>query len=141
MSSTFKINAGAKLVNFNTPNIEWSDFCLGNELGCARYKTLDPAKRKPDFGFIKILSDKILVKDFLQYCKDTFKELKMIDRNLLDYSEKTEKSHTQCTWKSKNETTFMIWKDGVSLLLSTTEENPQPRANTLINQAKFYERR
>jgi hypothetical protein len=140
MSSVIKINAGTKIISFNTTDIEWDDFCLGNNFGCARYKTINTSGTKPDFGFIKILSDKILSPNFSKYCNDTFNELKVLDKSLTNFSESSEKSFSLCSWKSKEETTFMIWKDGISLLISTSEATPRPRVISLMSQAKFYER-
>jgi len=134
----FKISAGSKILALKTSNAEWVDFCINKKMGCARYKI---AKENDVFsyGFIKIMSDKILQKEFQKYCRETFSEVKKTDKNAYEYLEDMNKNLSSCLWTSDYDTTLIYWKEGLTILVIATKKSLQD-AIVIIDKAQIYEK-
>ena len=134
----FKISAGSKILTLKTSNTEWVDFCINKKMGCARYKI---AKENDvfNYGFVKIMSDKILQKEFQKYCHETFNEVKKTDKNVYEYLEEMNKNLSSCLWTSDYDTTLIYWKEGLTILVIASRKSLQD-AIAIIDKAKIYEK-
>jgi hypothetical protein len=134
----FKISAGSKILELKNAHTEWVDFCINKKMGCARFK-ITKENDVFNYGFIKIMSDKILQKEFQKYCRDTFYEIKTTDKNANDYLEELNKNLSSCLWTSDHDTTLIYWKDGLTILVITAKKSLQD-AIVIIDKAKIYEK-
>ena len=137
--SAFKLSAGSKTIEFETANTDWSDFCINKKWGCARFKMFKE-QDKFDYGFVKIMSDKISQKDFSDYCKNTYTEVKKNDNTVYEYSEKENQNISSCLWASEKFSTFFFWKDGLIIMATTSERSVLQTITLIIDKAKAYER-
>ncbi|MGZ3789186.1 MAG: hypothetical protein ACXVLQ_11725 [Bacteriovorax sp.] len=135
-SKSFGLSAGTNHLSFpSAPNIEWSDFCYDKKMGCARFQ-IKHAKR-PSFGFIKVVSDKIEKKGFKNYCKEVFDSSKSTDANLKDFIIASEATLPHCAWSGPKDTTHLFWKDGITLVVTTSDKYDVQK---MIREAKLNEK-
>ena len=139
LTPPFLLLAGSKTLEFPGQDIEWSDFCAGKKMGCARFK-IQNEKDNTLFGFIKILNDKSVKNDFEQYCKNAFAESLKYDKKLKDYSFKNGSSQSYCSWLGKEEKTFFFLKSDVTFMLTTPEKASQQVLEIVTNKVKIYEK-
>ena len=134
----FNIEAGSKkLILQNNPNIEWRQFCFDTKMGCARFN-FSNGKSEDVSGFIKVIADNLLEKDFNKYCKEVFDISSAHDKTLNSFSVDTSSKLQHCSWKGKQDITNFFWKDGMTILVNTSVAF---NAKNIISEAKFNEKR
>lgn len=138
-ASTFKLNAGTKELLLQSSDSEWNEFCRGEKFGCARFKTRT-GKDKNNFGFIKALPEQSNFTSLNKFCTDLFSESKLIDQELFGFSAPTENIQA-CSWSSKTDTTIVILKDSIIFLVTISDVTQKSAIITMMNKAKFYEKR
>ena len=138
-SVAFKFSAGSKILDLYQSGTEWSNFCYGQSLGCARFKTKVKGD-KVNFGFVKILSDKIVKADFEKFCKGTFSETKKIDSYTSGFVGKKDHDFEMCSWAGIKDSTIVIWKDGVSLMITMTEKGETSSVISMVKGGKIYDK-
>jgi|GEM_PF-2575849 hypothetical protein len=128
----FDLKAGEKKLQIQLSDVEFRQFCGTHPFGCARLQMFVENK-KLEVGFIKVLTDKLKSSALPSYCKETFSNMGKIVPDQKDFFEKRDKGIYQCSWKSGNELTTIMWKDGITILISTTH---LAFNETLIGQLK-----
>ena len=138
---SFKITAGTKTIVFLPSATEWSDFCVDKKMGCARFKFKNE-QHKVDFGFVKVISEKIAYENFNKYCLKTFLEIKNIDKNLHDYLDQTKLQLPLCSWSGEKDTTFIFWKEGLTIMVTASGKTQAEKEIiiSMISEAKVHER-
>ena len=128
----FDLKAGEKKLQLELSDVEFSQFCGTQSFGCARLKLLKEDKNL-EVAFIRVLTDKLKISALPSYCQETFKHMGKIVSDQKDFLEKSEKDSYQCSWESGNELTTIIWKNGITILISTSH---LAFNETLIRQLK-----
>lgn len=135
-SKVISLAAGSNQLNFTkNPNIEWSDFCYEKEMGCVRFQVKHP--KKPSFGFIKVVTDKLEKKAFKNYCKEVFYISKASDSSLKNFNHAADMALPHCSWSGGKDVTHLYWKDGITLLVNTSDKYDVQK---MISEAKLNEK-
>jgi len=128
--------AGGHQLNFTkTPNIEWSDFCYEQKMGCARFQVKHP--KKPSFGFIKVVTDKLEKTAFKNYCQEVFDLSKASDSSLKNFNQAADTALPHCSWFGVKDVTHLYWKDGITLMVTTSDKFDVQK---IISEAKLNEK-
>lgn len=131
-SQSFTLFAGTKKISFpKSPGIKWSDFCFDKKMGCARFQVQD--NENYNFGFVKIVSDKIEINDFKKYCSEVFELSRSIDKNLNNFVNAGESAVPHCSWLGLKDITQFFWKDGLTIVVTTSGKIDAQR---IISEAK-----
>jgi hypothetical protein len=139
-ANAFNLTAGHKVLSFEkNSNIEWNDFCFDQKMGCARFQIVKKnlAKKKEfNFGFIKIVTDKLIRKDFKKYCSEVYEISKTADPKLKNFTNAPDSLISHCSWNGSKEITHFFWKDGLTIAVTTSE---QYNFDKIMREAKLNE--
>ncbi|MEA9356246.1 hypothetical protein SHI21_08535 [Bacteriovorax sp. PP10] len=131
-----KIPAGSNHLSFaKAPNIEWSEFCYNQKLGCARFQV--KGAQKPNFGFIKVVTDKLEKQNFKKYCSEVFDVSKSMDASLGNFTNDAQAALPHCSWMGSKDMTHLFWKDGITLIVTTSDKYDVQK---MIREAKLNEK-
>jgi hypothetical protein len=133
----FSISAGKKSIEFNTPGITWSHFCSDSKMGCARF-TLNENNKK-NFGFVKPLTDQIALENFNIYCMNAFLESKKVEKDIEKYTVKANDSISSCSWSTGQDLTLIVWKEGLTVMLTSSDKSSVQALISLMKEARLYE--
>jgi hypothetical protein len=139
-ASTYVLKAGQKKVVLDMEKTEWSDFCLKENFGCARFY-IGENKKPSSFGFIKALSDKSSsMEELKSFCHKTFEQTKKIVPDIRDFSFHTNGPVTYCSWSSSTETTILTYKESITLMVSVSDKSLTNSLLAMLNRAKLHEK-
>jgi hypothetical protein len=137
---SFSLSAGVKTIilpkSIKLSPVEWSNFCFDEIMGCARFQ-IKQSTKEPSFGFIKVITNKIEKNQFKKYCKDTFDISKSLDNTLTGFLSMSETAQLHCSWMGLEDKTHFFWKDGITLLLTTSDKLD---ISKIISEAKINEK-
>lgn len=133
----FRISAGKKTIEFNTHGITWSQFCADNNMGCARFTMKE--NNKLSFGFVKPLTDQVPLDNFTTYCMNAFMENKKIEKDIEKYTVETNNKISSCSWSTGKDLTLIVWKEGLTVMINSSDKSYAPALISLMRKARFYE--
>jgi hypothetical protein len=133
----FRISAGKKTIEFNTPGITWSQFCADNKMGCARFTLKE--NNKKSFGFVKPLTDQVTLENFTTYCMNAFLENKKFEKDIEKYTVETNNKISSCSWSTGQDLTLIVWKEGLTVMITGSDKSYAPAYISLMRKARFYE--
>lgn len=134
----FNISAGEKKISFQpNPKLEWRQFCFDTKLGCARFEH-DNGKLAPTLGYIKVVTDQLLAKDFNNYCREVFKMSSDNDKTLNNFNIDKKSRIPHCSWMGEKDVTHFFWKSGITIVVNT---NDSFNVEKILVEAKLNEKR
>lgn len=116
----FDLKAGDKKLKIEFDKVEFNPFCDKGTYGCARLK-LFKEKNQLEVGYIKVITNKLPINEFSKYCLETFKGMAKHAPEQKEYAELIDQNLHLCSWKTGEEQTTIIWRDGITLILSTSD--------------------
>jgi len=131
---SYDLKAGDKKIHIQFKEVEVNPFCEKDPFGCARLKILN-GNKKLEVGFLKVITNKLNLREFPKYCQETFRSMAKLSPEQNKYSEAVNRNTHFCTWRTGNEETTILWKDGITLLLSTSDSTLSQKIISQIGQA------
>lgn len=133
-AKSFDIKVGDKKLQIELADVEISQFCENSKLGCVR---VTPIKKEASFGFIKILNNKMAVTLFSTYCQETYKGLLKMSPDLKNFNEGKDQNTHFCSWSDDKDLTTIIWRDGITIMLTSNNPSLDKKINTQIRKANI----
>ena len=134
---TFQLAAGKKKLDLELEKAEWSNFCLNDKSGCARFKI--KSSTSTSFGFIKTLTVKSSAQDFYRLCRETFEETQKIASSTKEFVFVKNINLPHCSWSSNKDFTLLSLKDGITIIISISDKSLQDSLLAMLNRAKLHE--
>ena len=131
---SYDLKAGDKKIQIQLKEIEVNPFCEKDQFGCARLKILN-GNKKLEVGYLKVITNKLNFREFPKYCQETFRSMAKLSPEQKEYSEAVNRNTHFCSWRTGNEETTILWKDGITLLLSTSDSIFSKKIISQIGQA------
>ena len=137
-SSSIDLASGKRTMTIHSSGTEWDHFCFDQKYGCARFRV----KKNKDltFGFIKILSDEMVIPNFKNHCEKIFREAKKNENSLLDFYHFKGNSTESCSWSNDEQLTSFMWKDGIYIVVTISDSKLRNSIIEIIDQARIYDK-
>lgn len=139
-ASSYELAVGKRKVHLELNQTDWSDFCLKEKYGCARF-FIGSRQNPSSIGFIKALSDRPSSQGELKnFCRETFEQTKKIVTDTKDFTFHSDGHLTYCSWSSSKEITLLTHKENITFMISASNKALTTSLLTMINRAKLYEK-